>query len=903
MRDFFHHSTDSVAVYLEHNGVSALVAPAFGSVDSIAYGHTNARHVLDQKELRIGGEYSFSDGNFSSSRYNRTNSANLALNANASQSSTYASYVAELAVDGNIHALQSEFATAMTTGAEATVDNGFAPDFEPWWEVDLGAEQDVGTVVLWAPRNEPTVRTHEVQLISVLTDNATAAEEADYWYTLKFAYGLTTYETSAIDFGAAACGTDGCSSVDTSGESLQAKLQELPNLWHVDVTRESVFREQTTGATTTGSEFVHVGYNYTLTFTVPVRNVPQIELGDFFDFGPNVTRLADAVNIDTVRDAEVLEMPFVAAEGDAVAHGFVMVSSVKIPDNATLVEALGMASWFRNIECGTFREQKFLTTYDGETPTTGRYVRVQLRDYHNLQLAEVEVFSHIANVVRNYHGGSPVQTGTTFISEDSLSEAFRGAVADGAWVLRIVDETDPAEYADVDGFRANEVGALNDWVLTLRDQDGNVHEYFTGISTEVRTLPACGILYKVLADGVTFEELVPVGNVQRARDRCSVRVKEHVAAAFNRVLPTEQLLYVPDADFAGRDALSFVTVLAGTTSDTAAGVDLVVKPCREQICTKVIDTISCYNPEPDCDLSADLADLGFDTWLATSQGHGGDVNPGFRVNSFDGHGEAPVDDTGDTSAQEIAELGVASQLYEDLGSGYCRSSGQRMEMCYYTSGYETDHLCASLCTNDAECQGYAFGVWPGSREGTLGMTLNSDDDDDDIESPWEQDAYIRAGTAGWCLAYTTAECATGGVKANSGLPGLSLTDSDDVVHASPVDGSSGDKLFAGCMSKLAGADTYFCWSPPASGYCDDSLELMSYAANLPECQQVCVRAASNTGLANVSGCTGIAFAASGYCYAYDSTANVAQCSHWYHRQEASIAGIDSYFIQPCAAAT
>ena len=380
-----------------------------------------------------------------------------------------------------------------------------------------------------------------------------------------------------------------------------------------------------------------------------------------------------------------------------------------------------------------------------------------------------------------------------------------------------------------------------------------------------------------------------------------MRGKEHVVAAFNKVLPTERLLYVPDTDFSGRDLLIFRTVLAGTNSDVEEHVELAVKPCREQICTRVIDTVTCRNPEPDCDM---YESPGFDTWVATSQvqGEGSDKrSDDFRINSFAGYGEAPVDNVGDTSAQEIETLGLASKAYESLGPGYCRSSGQRIEMCYYSTGYETDKACQSLCTTDDDCQAYAFGVWPGSREGTLGATLNSDDDDDDIESPWEQDNYIVAGTAGWCLAYTTAACSPGGVKANLGLPGTILVDSDDIQHPGGVDGSSGDRLFAGCMKKMGnGHGDYFCWSRSEEGYCDDSLELVSYSMNLEACKQSCLTKASNTGQLSITGCTGIAFAASGYCYTYDQTADVSECSNWYPRQEASIAAIDSFFIQPCA---
>lgn len=338
-------------------------------------------------------------------------------------------------------------------------------------------------------------------------------------------------------------------------------------------------------------------------------------------------------------------------------------------------------------------------------------------------------------------------------------------------------------------------------------------------------------------------------------------------------------------------------------------MELAVKPCREQICTRVIDTVTCRNPEPDCDL---YESPGFDSWVATSQvvpsGRGGGGGAfeteydDFRLNSFDGYGEAPADAVDErTSAQEIESLGLASEPYEDLGPGFCRSSGQRIEMCYYTDGYETDQACQSLCTTDDDCQAYAFGVWPGSREGTLGATLNSDDDDDDIESPWEQDNYIVAGTAGWCLAYTTAACSAGGVKANVGLPGTVLIDSDDVRHPGGVDGSSGDGLFEGCMKKVGnGQGDFFCWSRSEEGYCDDSLELVSYSMNLEACKQACLTSSSNTGQRSIAGCTGVAFAASGYCYTYDQTADVAECSHWYPRQEASIAEIDSFFIQPCA---
>ncbi len=92
---------------------------------------------------------------------------------------------------------------------------------------------------------------------------------------------------------------------------------------------------------------------------------------------------------------------------------------------------------------------------------------------------------------------------------------------------------------------------------------------------------------------------------------------------------------------------------------------------------------------------------------------------------------------------------------------------------------------------------------------------------------------------------------------------------------------------------------YFCWSGSAAGYCDDSLELVSYRSSLSDCKAACVLAANNTGQGTVGGCTGVAFAATGYCYTYDATAGVQECDRWYAEQEAAITGIDSYFIQEC----
>ncbi len=432
----------------------------------------------------------------------------------------------------------------------------------------------------------------------------------------------------------------------------------------------------------------------------------------------------------------------------------------------------------------------------------------------------------MAPVVRNYLGGSPIQSGE-FVAEESLSEAFRHSPSDGPWILRVHDSGDSAAPYSAAGSRDAETGALNDWVLTLLDQDGVAHDFYTGIATEVRTLPACGRLFKELADGATYEEIGAADEGQRLRDRCTAHAQEHVVAAFNRVLPTEQLLYVPDSDYVGVDGLTFATVLAGASSARTARVALAVKPCREQVCTREVDTISCYNPQPDCD-HADTST--FEAWAASISASAADTAASsgsssfFRVNSFSGQGEDFLDGDGPdgadasslsvaTSALEIIELGVARQAYRSLGPGYCtsgdnsnRAVNTRIEMCYYTAGYETDGACAQLCSDDDACQAYALGTWPGSREGTAGATLNQDDDDDDIESPWDQDAYIQAGTAGWCLAYTTAACQAGGVKANEGLPGRTAVDSDDVMFGNLVDGSSGDGLFAagGCMLKQVG---------------------------------------------------------------------------------------------------
>ena len=481
LRGFYHHSTKTVSFYLEHDGISAVVAPTFGNVDNLAYGHTNKREVLAEKQLRVGQDYTFSDGNFSSGRHTVSNFANLALQANATQSSTHDSFGASLAVDGDVFGLRSEYAISMTTGEEAMQDNDWQGDYEPWWQVDLGSQQSIGTIVLWSPEAEPTVRAREVQSITVRVSNATESEQNDHWFTLKFAYGATTYETSAVDFGAEACGSSGCSQEDLTGESLQAKLQELPNLWHVDVERERLFEEEQSGATQTHSDLVHVGYTYRVTFFAPVRHIPQLELGDYFDFGSSIGSLDAVVSVATELKAEVVEMPY---ETQDTALAYVLVSDKPFSDNATLESTVSEALWHKRITYSTaFREQKIIVGYDGETPVVGRYVRVQVEGYHRLQFAEVEVFAQIANLVRNYHGGSPIRAGE-FVSETSLSEAFRFAQVEGPWVLRLVDETDPTVYTPSTN-NANEIGALNDWVLSIQDTDGNIHEFYTGISTEV----------------------------------------------------------------------------------------------------------------------------------------------------------------------------------------------------------------------------------------------------------------------------------------------------------------------------------------------------------------------------------------------------------------------------------
>jgi hypothetical protein len=145
--------------------------------------------------------------------------------------------------------------------------------------------------------------------------------------------------------------------------------------------------------------------------------------------------------------------------------------------------------------------------------------------------------------------------------------------------------------------------------------------------------------------------------------------------------------------------------------------------------------------------------------------------------------------------------------YESIGQGHCSDKSvethgrSEIEFCYYSEGYESEERCAALCTHDEGCAGYTRG---------------------------KQGKRYSVNFNGWCITYTTSDCAEYGEKANEGVG----------VH---ITGSQHNPMYDSCFIKQTGAVEFSrCWNREP-GFCDDALTLLSWTYSIEECQNHCAQ--------------------------------------------------------------
>ena len=143
----------------------------------------------------------------------------------------------------------------------ACVRRTLDPDPQPWWYVDLGQSQVVGSIRVWNRQDE--IDTDEMQVVTT-----TAAGPLRGSFRLSYeADGVVEYtDDIAVDAVAQVQQEDQSSSVAGvgAGESMQAKLQALSKLVQVSVSRSSADK--------------YGGYSWSITFLSEPGNLEQLRV-------------------------------------------------------------------------------------------------------------------------------------------------------------------------------------------------------------------------------------------------------------------------------------------------------------------------------------------------------------------------------------------------------------------------------------------------------------------------------------------------------------------------------------------------------------------------------------------------------------------------------------------------
>lgn len=462
------------------------------------------------------------------------------------------------------------------------VSSGMAThtDENPWYQVDLGVSQTVGTVVLWAP--DPENQINEVQIIKT-----TGLITLGGSFQLALEHNGFTEATADIQHNAVASVLyEDSSSTDVGtgkGESMQSKIQELGNIGLVSVTRSD--------ADKTG------GYEWTVTFLTEHTNLEELDVSS-----NNLTAGKLRLPEDQVADVSVTTIingtrnTFYNAN---MRFGAVLVSDTPF-DASTLEEARAVASV----------EQGFDITYGQRqinvpmpTGTLGRYVRITLKQTSYLSIAELLVFEEEMFSFEVFNGGSPVPAGS-YAPELAFADIFGGKEIHGQWLLSITD-LNLQEVAYESTSRRRELlhgtGALSDWVLevtprnrsTGETMDAVVLTYYVDMTATILTLPKYGTLYE--ADAYARGELIAaVPGLEVFTGKCAPLDCKHKfglgnilstdnsgsVAVPNRIADDRKVIYVPEPTFRGVDSFTY-SITLGTHTDPRVGtVTLRVKRCR-----------------------------------------------------------------------------------------------------------------------------------------------------------------------------------------------------------------------------------------------------------------------------------------------------------------------------------
>jgi hypothetical protein len=530
----------------------------------------------------LGYNYVFSD----------TESPNLALQKPTKQSSTKFGGESSRAVDGTTNGHYAKLSVTHTAGHkthQVTPGNpSRAEDPEPWWQVDLGSTQPIGSLRIWNRIQEDNV--DEVQQIRTHSASALAGT-----FQVSFNFSGVVQTTEPIRWDAVPMIQDedgnlmaGTPAGNAPGESMQAKLQGVVNI-------NTVLVERTNWVATTAPNGVNA-YQWLVTFISEPGDLNQMTVA-----ATQFTSQGSFVTIETVRNGNS-NVWYNYKYGMSLISGrltpsWIMILNTDV-DDMNYTAARDLAVWKQRITVDA-REIAF------QMPSivNGRYIRVQLESREPdayLSIAELQAYATQTNEVRYYRGGSPIMA-DTYHSEESLRENFGGIRARGLWVLslrdykrrRTVNTHDSRAPYDIHGR-----GAIDDWTLTITDTRNQTRVYYMDIAAVVKTLPTYGRLF------VYNEEW-------RARGRQIGFVKgqgEHLAQCYgnckdnfqvgNRLstliagsmadmnfIPNNRyVVYAPNRDFLGEDTFSYTITTGAQESETTGVVVMDTRVCRNSNC-------------------------------------------------------------------------------------------------------------------------------------------------------------------------------------------------------------------------------------------------------------------------------------------------------------------------------
>jgi hypothetical protein len=539
VRDLYHENAGDLELVLNHQNVSAVLAMrsqpgenidrSFGTPmmykDSMAGISFGSAADSARKRQGIGADYIFSD----------LVDENLALAGVTYQSSTGFGGESYRATDGDTTGYFSHGSVTHTDKRLPVNTGAKAPSTtEPWWLVKLEEESTIGTIVLWDRVLQP--RSDEVQTVTV-----SAVEQPMGRFTLTLDLGgpgNETVHTDPISVDAVASVNDekrgSTKEGEGRGESMQAKLQALPNIGTVAVTRHPI--DQTiseslgaraavrgvftdlpydlpgglaTGLARAPLGTQRIGYVWSITFLGYSGDIPTL--------GYHVNK--SYANMDSRMSLEDDDLTVVI---DTVQNGFEGEShTLRSDPKQTRTDKYGStfpchvmvmpeeSDAFRIQSIADAQKKSVWATYVESTDRVvtltlpkdvkGKFVRLQRSDGNFLSIAEVQVYSTRTVTTSTYDGGSEVEATPVvrpFQAFQDMSELFQSTTIDGTWSLTVRDISPALQVKEGGTVKEwNGLGRLSDWVLLITDQSNLLHAYYMDITATVTTHPKYGDLF------------------------------------------------------------------------------------------------------------------------------------------------------------------------------------------------------------------------------------------------------------------------------------------------------------------------------------------------------------------------------------------------------------------------